>query len=173
MRINFDKAFDLVIGHEGGFQDDPKDRGNWTTGIIGRGENRGTKYGVTAMSYPDEDIRNLTVEKAKEIYLRDFWLKASCDDLPAGVDYLVFDASINHGRLKAVQFLQRAVGAKDDGAIGKETLGRISKTPLDSIIDEFVVQRQLFYSALSTFKTYGKGWTRRNVLSHRQAKEQF
>ena len=65
----FNLMFDKLIGAEGGFQNDPKDRGNWTSGIIGKGECKGTKYGVSAMAYPDLDIENLTIEQAKKIIM--------------------------------------------------------------------------------------------------------
>ena len=68
---NFDNAFDRVIGHEGGFTDDPLYRGNWTSGVCGVGECKGTKYGLAAMTYPILDIRNLTLNQAKDIYKRD------------------------------------------------------------------------------------------------------
>lgn len=64
---NFKKAFELTVGHEGGYGNDKRDRGNWTTGVIGEGELKGTKYGVSAMSYPDYDIENLTLEQAEKI----------------------------------------------------------------------------------------------------------
>ena len=47
---NFDNAFDRVIGHEGGFTDDPLDRGNWTSGTCNVGKCNGTKYGLSAMT---------------------------------------------------------------------------------------------------------------------------
>ena len=72
-KLTFDKAFDRLIGHEAGFTTDPKDRGNWTTGVIGKGELRGTKYGISAMTYPYLDIKNITLEYAKTLYKRDWW----------------------------------------------------------------------------------------------------
>ena len=39
----FDKTFERSMGHEGGYQCDPKDRGNWTGGEVGKGVNKGTK----------------------------------------------------------------------------------------------------------------------------------
>ena len=67
----FDVIFDRVLGHEGGFQADPRDRGNWTGGEVGKGELKGTKYGVAAMTYPELDIESLTKADAKIIFRRD------------------------------------------------------------------------------------------------------
>ncbi|MFH4425265.1 glycosyl hydrolase 108 family protein [Vibrio alginolyticus] len=71
--MGFDKLFDRIMGHEGGLSLNPKDRGNWTSGIVGVGELKGSKYGVSAMSYPDLDIANLTRTECKEIVYRDFY----------------------------------------------------------------------------------------------------
>ena len=114
----FDKAFERVIGHEGLFQNDPKDRGNWTTGIVGQGQNKGTKYGISAMSYPNEDIKNLTLARAKELYKRDFWDRNNEGSFHSSVQYQMLDAAINHGRGNAARMLQRAVKVADDGFIG-------------------------------------------------------
>ena len=66
----FDVIFDRVLGHEGGFQADPRDRGNWTGGEVGKGELKGTKYGLAAMTYPELDIPALTLAEAEAIYSR-------------------------------------------------------------------------------------------------------
>src|SRR5690554_991684 len=76
---DFDLAFERLIGHEGKFTDNRADRGNWTTGRVGVGELKGTKFGISAMTYPHLDIKSLTLEQAKDIYLRDFWLRAGAD----------------------------------------------------------------------------------------------
>lgn len=163
MRENFDKAFELVVGHEGGFTDDRRDRGNWTSGKIGVGQLKGTKFGVSAMAYPNLDIKNLTLDQAKDIYLRDYWNKARCDDLPDGIDYLVFDAAINHGIGNAAKLLQRSVGAVDDGVIGPKTIALVKTKDPKATIKEFAVRRFLFWAGIKTFATYGLGWFRRGV----------
>ena len=71
MTVTFDKTFERVIGHEGGFQDDVRDRANWASGTCNVGKCNGTKYGLSAMTYPTLDIRNLTLNQAKDIYKRD------------------------------------------------------------------------------------------------------
>lgn len=161
MKQNYDDSFELVIGHEGGFTKDSRDRGNWTSGVIGKGTLKGTKYGVSAMSYPSLDIVNLTVDQAKAIYKKDFWDACRCDELPSGIDYVVFDAAINHGPSRAIKFLQAAVGAVTDGALGPNTLRLVDKANPVKTITEFCVQRMMFFASISTFKVYGLGWTRR------------
>lgn len=169
MLHNYDRAFELTVGHEGGFQNDKRDRGNWTSGVIGKGELRGTKYGITAMTYPDLPIAHLTLDQAKAIYLEDFWTPSRCNDLPSGVDYLVFDAAVNHGKDRAIKLLQTAVGAVPDGALGPRTMGRINSRKPQEIIEEFCVRRMMFYATIKTFNVYGLGWTRRAFHTHREA----
>jgi len=158
----FNRAFDLVIGHEGGFQNDRADRGNWTSGVIGKGELRGTKYGITAMSYPDLDIRGLTVDDAKAIYHRDFWAKCECDRWPDGIGYAVFDGAVNMGIGRAIRFLQQAAGATPDGIIGPQTRGKVDSADPIKLLREMMALRMAHYVSLGTlYSRYGRGWTRR------------
>ena len=162
-KVTFDVAFDRVVGHEGGFQNDPDDRGNWTTGIIGQGENRGTKFGISAMSYPTLDIKNLTVEGAKLIYKRDFWDRAKADQYDSAIAYQMFDYAINHGNGNAVRMLQRAVGVADDGQIGPASLGAVNKMSISDVIMRLSAQRLKFIAKLTTFTKYGAGWVNRTA----------
>lgn len=161
MMNNYDLSFEYAVSSEGGFQNDPNDRGNWTSGKIGVGQNKGTKYGVSAMSYPNLDIRGLTKDKVKPIYKKDYWDANRCDELPIGVDYLVFDISINHGVRDGATFLQRAIGATADGAIGPATLKLLASKDPQHVIEEICVIRAFDYISLGTFKRYGVGWFRR------------
>lgn len=90
---NFDRAFGIVVGLEGGYVNDPRDPG---------GE---TKYGISKRSYPDLDIASLTIEDAKLIYLRDYWGKAGCDALQYPMDVIVFDSAVNQGVAQALHQL--------------------------------------------------------------------
>jgi lysozyme family protein len=161
LKQNYDYSFELVVGHEGGYTKDSRDRGNWTSGVIGKGELKGTKYGISAMTYPHLDIINLTVDQAKAIYKKDFWDACRCDELPAGIDYVVFDAAINHGPARAIQLIQAAVGASIDGVLGPNTLGKIAAADPVKALTEFGVKRVMLYAGISTFKAYGLGWVRR------------
>jgi len=119
-----------TFGHEGGFQRDPNDSGNYANGVL-----KGTKYGIAAASYPKEDIRNLTLERASVIYSRDFWGASRCGEWKSQIianDY--FDAAVNLGQGTAARILQRAINyagypAKRiavDGNIGKATVARLN-----------------------------------------------
>ena len=157
----FDLAFERVVGHEGGFTADPKDRGNWTTGVIGQGQCNGTKFGISAMSYPTLDIKNLTIEQAKAIYKRDFWDRAQADQYDAAIAYQLFDIAVNNGNGNAIRMLQRAVNVADDGQIGPRSIAAVKAMTVTDVIMRLNAERLLFITKLSTWPTYGKGWTNR------------
>ena len=84
--MSFDSAVEFVLQREGGYVNNPKDRG---------GE---TNYGISKRSYPDLDIKNLTREQAKEIYRKDYWQAIDGDKIADPKAALVaFDAAVNHG----------------------------------------------------------------------------
>lgn len=147
--MNFDSAFKMVIGHEGGYVNHPLDPG---------GE---TKYGISRRSYPDEDIAGMTLERAKEIYKRDFWDKCRCDALPHPVDFVTFDAAVNSGVVRAAQWLQEAVGALVDGFVGPRTINAVAAMGADEAARRASAVRLIYLTQLPTWPTFGKGWARR------------
>lgn len=159
--MNFDKAFDTTIGHEGGFTLNKNDAGNWTGGKVGVGQLKGTKYGIAANSYPNLDIKNLTLDQAKAIYKRDYWDKAKCDLLPEGLKFHVFDVAVNSGVSRGIKTLQQAAGVKDDGIIGTNTLAAIKAIDEKELLLRFYSFRISFYTSLSSFSNFGKGWMNR------------
>lgn len=147
--MTFDEAFKALIGHEGGYVNDPKDPG---------GE---TKFGVSKRAYPGEDIAGLTLERAKALYLRDYWDVIHADELPKHVRFAVFDAAVNSGVRQAIKWLQRAVGVKDDGVIGHKTLSAVVAMEPYKLAAVFNGQRLKFMTELNTFHVFGRGWARR------------
>jgi len=160
----FNDAFDFVIGTEGGFGDDEHDRGNWTTGVIGEGECRGTKFGISAMSYPDRNIKDLTIEDARSIYYADYWKPMRCDYVAYAKAVCLFDCAVNQGRSRSTRFAQRAVVVTDDGIIGMQTIGALNRMKNSLFVDLFLKEREKHYRSLSTFERYGNGWL--NRLDH-------
>lgn len=159
--MNFDQAFDRLINHEGGYSNDRNDLGNWTGGKVGVGELKGTKFGIAAHSYPYLDIKNLTLEQAKEIYRRDFW--DILGDAHSSIKFQVFDAAVNHGHGNAIRFLQRAVGVADDGAWGKVSQAALNRMETNDVLLRFVAFRLKFWASLRSFDIYGRGWTNRGA----------
>lgn len=159
--MNFDKAFEMLIGHEGGFTDNPKDRGNWTSGKIGVGQLKGTNYGISAMSYPGENIKEMTLVRAKDIYQRDYWWKAGCDLVPDCVKFDLFDTAVNAGPGAAIRMLQRAVGVEDDGVIGPKTMLALSSMDPERLDKRFNGHRLDHLNNLDTWPDFGRGWAQR------------
>jgi lysozyme family protein len=98
---DFDLAFKIIAGPkvEGKLSVDAADKGNWTGGDIGKGTLKGSKYGISAAMYPDENILMLTQERAKFLYKRDYWDKWLLDSVEWGKAILVFDTAINGGHV--------------------------------------------------------------------------
>jgi lysozyme family protein len=161
----FDKAFERLIGHEGKFTADPRDPGNWTGGREGRGELKGTKFGISAAAYPYLDIKNLTLEQAKAIYQEDYWdVIGRAHD---AVKFQLFDAAVNHGRGNAIRILQRAVKVADDGEWGPRSQAALDTMQNlyghNDVLMRFMAFRFKFWASLQKFDVYGRGWTNRGA----------
>ena len=153
---NFDDIIEIVLEHEGGYVNDPKDPG---------GE---TNFGVAKRSHPDVDIKNLTKEGAKEIYKKTYWDKNKVDKLPDNLKHIYFDMCVNQGKSRAVRILQRAANAKGagldvDGGLGPATLGAIEKSNVE--LQRVRAYRVKYYADLVTRKPdlerFYFGWFRR------------
>ena len=159
--MSYEQAFDFVIGSEGGELDlTHGDRGNWTSGEVGVGTLLGSRWGVSAASYPHVDIPSLTKEDARAIYKRDYWDRVQGDLLPPQLAYVVFDAAVNNGVGRSVGWLQAAVGAPVDGALGPVTLSCARKTPQIDAIIAFNAARTYFMGCLPTWPS-NRGWATR------------
>jgi lysozyme family protein len=168
--MKYDNAFELLLGNEGVLSLDRNDRGNWTSGKIGVGTLGGSKYGISSASYPNLDIKNLSIEEAKAIYKRDYWDKIQGDNLPSAINFDVFDTAVNSGSRKAIELLQKAVGVTVDGIIGKDTLFAVNSINPLMVCIRFNAYRLQFMTECSAWNTQGKGWARRiskNLLIRR------
>lgn len=155
--MNFDQAFEKLRGHEGGYVWDRRDPG---------GE---TNFGISARQYPGEDIKGMTLERAKTIYLRDYWGPAGCDTVPESIKFDLFDMAVNSGVGTAVKTLQKAVGAVPDGVLGPLTLQAINSLPSVRLIARFNAERLDFLTYLPNWVAHGKGWARRIATNLRGA----
>jgi lysozyme family protein len=147
--VNFDIAFERLIGHEGGYVNDPRDPG---------GE---TKYGISKRAHPAEDIAGMTLARAKQIYMHNYWGPAGCDALPAAVKFDVFDMAVNSGVKAAIKTLQQAVGETPDGVLGPLTLQAAQSFSAAGAAARFNGARLDFMASLPTWPTFGRGWARR------------
>ena len=145
--MNFDQAFDRLIGHEGGYVNNPDDPG---------GE---TKFGISKRSYPNVDIAKLTRDEAKVIYLHDFW--EPLGDAHPAVKFQVFDFAVNSGIQTAIRKLQAAIGVADDGHWGPKSAAALKAMDLNDILMRFAAYRLDFMASLSVWDKFGRGWARR------------
>lgn len=150
--MNFDQAFDILIGLEGGYANHPKDPGGETMWGV-------TKRVAEANGYTGS-MRDLPRDLAKGIYRKQYWDAVQADQLPDGVKFDVFDAAVNSGDKQAVKWLQRAAGTTDDGFIGAKTIAAArSAGPL--LAAHFNGLRLQFMADLPTWPAFSRGWARR------------
>lgn len=152
---NFDRCFDILIGHEGGFSIVRSDAGNWTKGKVGSGVLKGTKYGIAAASFPDLDIANLTLEDAKAIYAARYWAPIRGDHLPISLALLCFDSAVNNGVGAAIRWLQSAAGVVVDGDLGPKTIAAAQAPGIDM---RFHLARTVAMTRMAGWGDFGKGW---------------
>jgi lysozyme family protein len=117
---SFEIAFERTLESEGGYVNDPNDPG---------GE---TNWGISRRAYPGEDIKGLTVERAKAIYWRDYWKPLKCNDLRRDVAAELFDTAVNMGPRVAVAIAQEAANYLGerlvvDGICGAATIAALSR----------------------------------------------
>lgn len=155
MKENWDACFAMVLKHEGGFVNHPKDPG----GMTNLGVTKAAWEVWLARTATESDMRALTPEKVKPFYKAMYWNKIKGDDLPSGVDYAAYDLAVNSGVGRAAKYLQQIAGVTVDGAIGPRSLEAIKKCDAKDVVDEICNMRMDFLKNLNTFETFGKGWT--------------
>lgn len=163
---NWQRAYKVIKVYEGGNVDHPKDPG-------GR-----TSRGVTQRVYDaycvkndkqKQDVYKASSAEVSEIYHDQYWKVAKCDELPSGVDLVVFDISVNSGPKRAYKILQAALRKRGntncpvDGVPGMVTVQAVvDDSDNDLLIAEMGRRRLAFYMALDGWKVFGKGWRARN-----------
>jgi lysozyme family protein len=155
--MSYDKSFEFVIKHEGGYVNDPNDAG---------GE---TNFGISKRAYPNLNIKNLTLVQAKAIYEKDYWVAARCNLLPYPLSLAVFDYAVNAGPSKAIKSLQSVCGTSPDGLWGTNTVNKVNeslrKWGVKGLALQLCQERSNFYIDLTIKKPaqikFLKGWLRR------------
>ena len=147
--MTFETSIERVLGNEGGYVNRADDPG---------GE---TQWGISKRNYTDVDIKALTRDQAKAIYLRDFWQAGRMDEFDPAISCQVFDFAVNSGIGTALRKLQLAAGVADDGHVGPVTIAAIkAKSPTD-LIFLFIAYRLKYWTGLSNWPQAGKGWANR------------
>lgn len=159
--MSFEKAFDRLIGHEGGYsnrdlKDDPGGETNW--GITWPTLREAIGLGLVSAG---TTIKDLTRDQAKTIYRALYWDRAKSSEYDYAIAYQLFDAAVNSGIGNAIRFLQRAVDVADDGSVGKITLAAIKAMTVTDVLYRMNAQRLLFMTKLSNWDANSRGWSRR------------
>ena len=165
MTKNFRDCLELVLKHEGGFVDHPKDPGGMTNlGVTKKVWEEWVGHPVT-----EKDMRELTPEIVAPMYEMRYWRTSYCEKLPRGLDLLVFSMAVNAGAGRSVKLLQDSLGLVMDGIIGPITMARINEANVETLIDKFSETREDYYKGLKLFPVFGKGWLSRTEKERLEA----
>jgi len=134
MQENWDASFEMVLKHEGGYVNDPRDPG-------GR-----TNLGVTQRAWEAWLVRTVTEADMRKL-------------TPAAVK--PFYKAMYSGTGRAAKYLQQIAGVTADGAIGPKSIEAIKACDPEQMVQALCDMRLDFLKRLPTFETFGKGWSRR------------
>lgn len=155
----------MLLEHEGGYVNHPKDPGGETN--LGITKRTWAKW--LGRDINEGEMKELTPEDVAELYKKEYWDRLKCDNLPTGLDFFCFDWGVNSGTGRSAKALQRIISVAQDGAIGPKTLRALEDHNAKEVVDLMHSRRQEFYENLTTFETFGKGWTRRNKKALKQS----
>jgi len=159
---NMGQCIAKILVHEGGFVNHPKDPG----GITNMGVTKRVYEEWVGHEVSEQDMRDLDEDDVRPIYQKNYWDRIKGDKLPSGLDLCVFDFGVNAGTGRAAKYLQKMIGTTADGGIGPNTLkavkAYVKENGLVETIKKYQANRQDYYESLSTFETFGRGWTVRN-----------
>ena len=159
MNENWEMAFQMVLKHEGGYVNNPKDPG----GMTNLGVTKKVWEEYVGHEVDEAIMRGLTPDMVQPLYKKNYWDRIKGDQLPDGVDYAAYDLAVNSGVGRAAKYLQQIAGVPADGIIGPKSLEAIKSCPAEEVVDALCDMRLEFLKRLPTWTTFGKGWERRVV----------
>ncbi|SFQ80869.1 Lysozyme family protein [Nitratireductor indicus] len=157
MDRNFARALPLVLKHEGGWADNPKDPGGATM----KGVTLATFRRYVKADATKADLRAISDEQVATVYYRHYWAAVNAQALPSGIDYAVFDFAVNSGPARAAKYLQSIAGVSVDGRVGPQTIEAVSAMDAAKVINKLCDARMSFLRKLKHWPTFGNGWTSR------------
>ena len=147
----FDDAFEIVLGVEKGYVNDPHDPGG------------ATRYGITErvarLDGYEGDMQDLPLARAKLIAKMKYWDIIKCDEYDPRIAFQLFDVVYNGG--KPVLWAQQACGIVADGKLGPMTIAAIKAADPHQFIPRFLAYRIEYLTGLKNWSYDGKGWSRR------------
>lgn len=157
MKNNFNACLAQILSHEGGWADHSADPGGATM----KGITIGTYRAWKGRNVTKAELRAISDAEVAAIYRANYWNAVRGDDLPPGLDLVAFDAAVNSGYRRGAKWLQTALAVPADGKIGPQTIAAARAAHAVAVIDRACDLRLHFLRQLSTWKTFGKGWSRR------------
>jgi lysozyme family protein len=162
---NWKQAFEQMLASEGGFTDDERDNGN----KLPDGRKGSTMLGVTQFNWEQhighqvthDQMRKLTPADVEPLYKKKYWDAVRADELPSGIDYILFDMGVNAGPGRSIKIMQSALGVTPDGGLGPITMKAVLAADPVELINRFSEEKEAFYRSLKDFQVYGKGWLNR------------
>ncbi|HZP70625.1 MAG TPA: glycosyl hydrolase 108 family protein [Pseudolabrys sp.] len=158
MKSTYDVCLPLLLAHEGGYTNHPSDPGG------------PTNFGITIFDYRKyvnpganaADVRAMTIDEAKRIYRTRYWDAQRCDELPAGVDYAMFDYGVNSGISRSGKVLRRLVNLPDrSSAVSDDVIDAVCASDPIALVTGICDERLRFLQSLRTWPVFGAGWRRR------------
>ena len=165
MRHNFDECLAFTLRAEGGFSDHPVDPG----GATNMGITRATLAAVRGHAVSKADVRALTRDEAADIYRSLYWKAVRGDELPGGVDAVVFDHAVNSGPKAAIRALQGALSFKQDGVLSRRCVLAAQGSDYGALVRKLCTARMDFLRRLSTWLVFRRGWTSRMAALEKMA----
>lgn len=155
---SYDAALARLLVHEGGYTNHPADPGGPTNfGITIYDYRKYVKPGATAA-----DVKAMTLAEAKSIYRSKYWAAQRCDELPAGVDYAVFDYGVNCGIGRSGKVLRRVLKLPDNTSVVSDAvIAAAVQGDAKAEIGAIDAERLRFLQGLRTWSVFGAGWGRR------------
>jgi lysozyme family protein len=163
---HFPECVRLLLVHEGGNDDDPRDPGGRTSRGITQREYDTWRHAHAGLP---ADVWQAPQATVLDIYRAKYWNAMRCDDLPAGIDYCVFDYGVNSGLGRAIPLLQKTLGVAVDGSMGPLTIAAARGTDPVAFINRYQDARLTFLHGLSTWSVFGRGWGTRVADVRRDA----
>ena len=158
----FEAALRVTLQFEGGYVDDPIDRGGATN--MGVTQRTFSAY-LKAKGLPDKSVRDMSNRQRDEIYRLNYWEAAKCDMLPPKIGACVFDAAVNHGVRPAGALLQRALWIADDGVIGPKTIAAAMESEERMTVRSMLTVRRELYRLIvksdPSQERFIRGWNNR------------
>ena len=152
--MDFDTALKWVLDQEGGYANHAKDPGGETNHGI-------TRYVAWAHGYRGA-MRDIPHDLVRRIYHDSYWTRCQCEAMPEHpIRLVVFDAAVHSGVGQSIKWLQKELRIEPDGMIGPITLAALRAARLDALAQNLITRRLEFLRSLKTWKTFGKGWSRR------------